>query len=151
VVVNNPPVENNQEDRNSTVRASASFFRPLEKLEIVRNGRVVGAAIPGDGKQMALNLTLPDSGNESCWYAARVVAQRQEGEPEIQGHTNPIYMVADGKPVMVRAAREALRNRWQSEVEWFKSAVMPLYSERQKQTFLEEAGRALDELERPLR
>ena len=150
VVVTNGPLVEIHLDRNSTVRASASFFRPLEKLEIVRNGRVVGA-IPGDGKQMALTLTLPDSGNESCWYAARVVAQRQEGEPEIQGHTNPIYFVVGGKPVMVRAAREALRNRWQSEVEWFKSAVMPLYSERQKQTFLEEARRALDELERPLR
>jgi hypothetical protein len=150
VVTNGPLVEINLDERNSTVRASASFFRPLEKLEIVRNGQVA-AAVPGDGNRTELSLKLPADRTESCWYAARVVAQRREGEPEIQGHTNPVYLLADGKPVMVRAAREALRNRWQSEVQWYKANVMRLYSEDHKQTFLTEAGRALEELERPLR
>ena len=61
-----------QKDRAAT--ASASFFRPLEKLEIVSNGEVI-AAVAGDGK-MKLTASARVASLESCWVAARVVARR---------------------------------------------------------------------------
>jgi hypothetical protein len=149
VVSNGPLVEISLDEGGSIARASASFFRPLEKLEIVQNGRVA-AAVAGDGKLTALSLTLPVEKNESSWLAARVVAKRGEGEPEIQAHTNPVYSIVDGKPVFVRAAREALRDRWRAEIEWYKASVMPLGSASESRQFLADAEKALEELQRGL-
>src|ERR1700693_3925851 len=49
VVLSNGPLLDMQVDKKTgTATASASFYRPLEKLEIVRNGAVI-AATPGGG------------------------------------------------------------------------------------------------------
>ena len=149
-VTNGPLVEIEVDAAGSVARASASFYRPLEQLEIVRNG-VVEASVPGDGKQARLAATLRLPGGESSWVAARAVAKKQAGEPEIQGHTNPAYALCNGKAVMLRAAREALATRWAAEVEWYRSADLAFPGERERQEFFREAGRALDELRRPLR
>src|SRR6185295_14369725 len=53
IVTNGPLVEIQVDDATSTVSASASFFRPLEKLAIVRNGYIV-AVTPGDGTRTTL-------------------------------------------------------------------------------------------------
>jgi hypothetical protein len=150
VVTNGPLVEIGLDRGSSIVHASASFFRPLETLEIIRNGEVVQTFL-SDGKRNELSVTLPVDGSESCWYAARVVAKKLEGEPTIQAHTNPVYVIVGGKPVMVKAAREALRKRWADEIDWYKSAVMRLYSDDQKEQFLKEAASALEKLQGPLR
>jgi hypothetical protein len=149
VVSNGPLIDIRLDERNSTVEASASFFRPLEKLEIVRNGHVV-ARIPGDGMRTTLALSVAQDAKESCWYAARVIAQTQEGEPEIQAHTNPVYFTVAGKPVMVRTAAESLLQRWKSEFDWYKSSVLPLYSDTHRQDFIRDAEAALNELQRRL-
>src|SRR5262249_27737025 len=96
VVSNGPLVEIRADLAAHTVSATAQFFRPLEKLEIVRNGQVV-AASPGDGKRTALAASARLPEGESCWVAARVTARREEGEPDIQAHTNPVYVLRDGK------------------------------------------------------
>lgn len=147
VVSNGPLVEVKLE--GETALATASFYRPLEKLEIVSNGQIL-ASIPGDGSRTSLTATakLPDA--ESRWIAARAVARKLEGEPDIQAHTNPLYRLQDGKPVMVRAAREAVAKRWEEQLAVYKSAPLVFPSEDRRQEFLRQAETARQELRRPL-
>lgn len=149
IVTNGPLVEISADETTSTVTASASFFRPLEKLEIVLNGQVV-TAVPGDGRQTSLIASAHVPGTESCWVAAHAVARKDTGEPDIQAHTNPIYLLRNGKPVMVRAAREAVAKRWESELAWYRSAPLTFRSEDERGEFFRQAERALGELRRPL-
>jgi hypothetical protein len=148
VVTNGPLVEISVDRRSSTATATASFFRPLERLEIVRNGQSIAKA-SGDGKRMSLTLTARLDGNESAWWAARVWAQRLQGEPEIQGHTNPVYVLKDGKPVWVRAARAALAERWRAEVDWYRKAGLIFGTDSHQTEFFADAQRALERLNGP--
>jgi hypothetical protein len=149
-VTNGPLVEIHLDKTGATASASASFYRPLQKLEIVRNG-AVAASVPGDGKQLRLTASLRLPEGESSWVAARVVAAKKEGEPEIQGHTNPAYALRNGKPVMLPGARQALAARWAAELDWYRAADLAFPSEAARQEFYRDAARALDELRRPLK
>src|SRR5439155_13400967 len=150
VVLSNGPLLEMQVDKNAgTVSASASFFRPLEKLEIVSNGAVIATA-PGDGKRTKLTASARVNSGESCWVAARVVARKNEGEPDIQAHTNPVYLLSGGKPVMVRAAREALVKQWEEQLAWYRSAALVFREEANRREFFDRADRTLAELRRPL-
>lgn len=148
IVTNGPLVEINYDRSSSTATASARFFRPLERLEIIRNGQIVASA-PGDGKATALTaaVSLPDA--ESCWAAAHVTAKKEPGEPDIQAHTNPVYITRDGKPAMVPGAREELAARWASEIAWYQAAGLVFHSDAERQEFFREAERGLAELRRP--
>jgi len=53
---NGPLLEMQVDKKTGSVTASASFFRPLEKLEIVSNGKVI-AAVPGDGSLTKLTAS----------------------------------------------------------------------------------------------
>jgi hypothetical protein len=147
VVVTNGPLVEVRVDGEA--RAEAQFWRPLEKLEIVRNGEVVASA-NGDGKVTKLEASARVEGNDSYWVAARATARREEGEPEIQGHTNPVYVLTGGKAVMVRAAREAVTKRWEAELAWYRGANLPFRREEERREFFEKAEKALAELKRPL-
>jgi hypothetical protein len=149
VVTNGPLVEITVDTRSATAIATASFFRPIEKLEIVRNGQAIATA-PGDGKRTSLTLTAPVDASNSCWVAAHVWAQRLPGEPEIQGHTNPVYVLKDGRPVLVRAARKALAERWEAEVEWYRKTQLVFGADNRTQEFFADAKRAQEQLSRPL-
>jgi hypothetical protein len=149
VVTNGPMVEISVDRRNSTATATASFFRPIEKLEIVRNGQTIATA-PGDGKRSTLTLTAKFEDNDSCWIAAHVWAQRLPGEPEIQGHTNPVYVLKEGRPVLVRAARKALAERWRAEVDWYRKAQLVFGNDTRTREFFAEARRAQEQLNKPI-
>ena len=149
VVSNGPLVEIQVDPAASTATAKAQFFRPLEKLEIVRNGAVAAAA-QGDGKSTTLTASFRLPEGESSWVAARAVARREPGEPEIQGHTNPVYVIRDGRPVMVRAAREKLAGRWEAELNHYRSAGLPFATDAQREEFFRLGEKALAELRRPL-
>jgi hypothetical protein len=77
-----------------------------------------------------------------------VVARKESGEPDIQAHTNPKYLLRNGKPVRVPGAREALAARWESEIAWYKSAALVFGSDAQRRAFFEKAELALEELRR---
>jgi hypothetical protein len=149
VVSNGPLVEISLDKAESTATATALFYRPLEKLEIVSNGRVV-AAVAGDGKSMSLQLSTRIENPESYWAAARTTARREENEPEIQAHTNPVYVVRQGKPVMLRAVRAALAKRWDAELAYYKDAGLPFAGESQRAEFFAQARQAAAELRKPL-
>ena len=127
--------------------ARAAYFRPIESIEIVRNGEIV-AQKTGDGAGQDQQLDFRLELNESSWLAARVTAQTLEGEPVVQAHTNPIYFHRDGEPVRVGPARQAIRERWRQEVAYYRSGALEFPDERSLRDFLagvEETSRALEQ------
>ena len=144
VVSNGPLVEIELDSAKTTAVARASFYRPLQRLDIVINGAVAATIAGGT----TISHRLPQG--ESFWVAAHVVARSESGEPDIQAHTNPVYVERNGKPVMVRAAREAVAIRWQKELEWYRSAQLVFPGERERKEFFEFGERALAELRKPL-
>jgi hypothetical protein len=150
VVTNGPLVDVRLDESQSTAIASASFFRPLERLEIVANGKVVALA-PGDGRRTSLEVSVGLEGSHSRWIAARAVAKKEENEPDMQGHTNPLYVLRDGKPVMVASDRKTLADRWEAEIAWYRAASLVFPGDTERLEFFKQADRALEELKRPLR
>jgi hypothetical protein len=149
VLTNGPLVEIAVDEKTGTANATASFWRPLALLEIVRNGSVV-ASINGDGRQTRLSATVSLKCEESCWAAARVKVAKDETEPSLEAHTNAAYLVREGKPVMIRAARQSIADQWEAEITRYRAAGL-VFTPEQNKEFFEQAERALTELRRPLR
>ncbi|MEZ5402911.1 MAG: CehA/McbA family metallohydrolase [Bryobacteraceae bacterium] len=145
-VTNGPIVELSHDRAAGTATARAAFFRPLEAVEIVRNGEVIAA---GPGPEIEARIECP----ESCWIAARTRARKLPGDPEslpvLQAHTNPVYVLRDGKPVHVPAARASLAAKLEAEVEFFRSAEIRFPGTPQRDEFFETAAHALAELREP--
>ena len=148
VVTNGPLVEIALDEKAGTASATASFWRPLEVLEIVRNGEVV-ASVRGDGSRTRLAATVKLDCAESCWVAARVKAREEEDEPELQAHTNAAYLLRNGKPVMVRAARQSVADQWEAEIARYRKAGL-VFTAAQSEEFFGEAQKALALLRQPL-
>jgi hypothetical protein len=144
LVSNGPLAEIEIDSAQATATARASFYRPLKRLDIIMNG-TVAATVGGDGKRNALTASARLPGNASCWTAAHVIAENQPGEPELQAHTNPTYVLRNGKPVVDPLTRAALADRWQKEIEWYRSALV-FPGERERKEFFDFAMRALREL-----
>ena len=142
VVSNGPLVEIGLDAGQSAATATASFRGPLERLEIVRNGEVI-ALVEGRGERTRLTATAALPAGESCWVAARVVARKEPGEPDIQAHTNPLYVTRDGRPVLLPAAQAALAAKWARELEWYRTAPLQFRSEEARREFFEQGERAL--------
>ena len=115
-------------------RATAIFHRPLEKLEIVCNGKVV-ASQKGDGRQTEISLPFQVPIEESSWVAARTQSPGLRPDLEIWAHTNPVYLLKDGKPVYVKADRELVRQQWEKEAEFYRNAGLVFAEESQRKEF----------------
>ncbi len=144
VVSNGPVVEMSVDEKTGRIEASAAFHRPLLSLEVVRNGEVIAKA--GGGTATRLNLTAAANCPESCWVAVRAKAAQLAGEPEIQAHGSPVYLLRDGKPVRAAGARRALAAKWEEELAYFRGAGIVFPDEANKREFLDSAERALAEL-----
>ena len=147
VVTNGPLLEFSVQDREAgaviswsgashTVSgtARAVFHRPLTRLEIVANGRVV-ASREGDGRQTELSLPFQFSIQESTWIAARVQSPGLRPDLEIWAHSNPVYALKDNQPVYVPADRELVRAQWEKEAEFYRGAGLVFAREDQRQEF----------------
>jgi len=130
------------ESETLTGEARAWFHRPIEKLEIVVNGRVV-AERAGDGSSTYLALPFQAGITESSWAAARVKAASLEGEPEIRAHTNPIYFERGGAPTYIREDREELAREWESHLAWYKDAGLVFLNEDQRRELFSKMDAAL--------
>jgi TolB protein len=79
------------------VKANAVSIAPLERLEIIVNGRVAATSKPADPLQAAFTGTvaIPHGG----WIAARAVgpASRYVSDSYAFAQTTPVYIVRDGK------------------------------------------------------
>jgi len=142
IVTNGPLVELSADGNSLT--ATASFYRPLLQLEIVRNGSVIASAA-GDGRRTRLSVSATWSAGESCWMAARVTARKLDNEPDIQAHTNPIYR-SGREPVPVPEARRRLAARWKAELDWYRSGPLEFSSEALRRDFFENGEKALSVL-----
>jgi len=147
VLTNGPMVELSVDRATGAARATASFFRPLESLEIVQNGHVVGIA-EGDSKQTRLTVDVRVDTEHSSWLAARVRARKLPEEPEIRAHTGPTYVLKDGRPVRVAAARQAVAARWERELARYRGLGLVFGTDAQRKEFFDAGERALATLRR---
>jgi dihydrodipicolinate synthase/N-acetylneuraminate lyase len=116
------------------------WHRPVDRIEIVMNGKVV-AETSGAGP-----LTFRVPLRESSWIAARAAAARMEDEPEILAHTNPVYCLRDERPVALIEAREAVRKQWATQAAYYRNPELPM-TEAQRRELL----RKVEETEARLR
>lgn len=121
--------------------ATATFHRPIEKIEIVVNGKVA-AAREGQG-QREVRLTFRIPIEESSWVAARATAVTSEGEPRIQAHTNALYLLRDNRPAAVGGAREALRSRWEQQANYYRSGELVFANQQQRGELIRKVEEAL--------
>jgi TolB protein len=123
------------------VNVEAVSIAPLEKLEIIVNGRVAATAMPTDPKKVAFagRVPVPHGG----WVAARVVGppSRYITDSYAFAQTSPVYVVRDGKrftsaedalflrdvvdAIWARVDAAAGAGRWRTpaEREKFKAAI----------------------------
>jgi hypothetical protein len=142
MVTNGPLVELSR--NGNTLTASAAFYRPLVRLEIVRNGAVIASA-PGDERRTRLSVTAKLSEADTGWVAARVAAQKSGDEPDIQAHTNPIYL-SGSNTVPVPEARRNLAARWKAELDWYRSGPLEFATDALRQQFFRDGEKALEVL-----
>ena len=131
--------------------ATAAFYRPIQKLEIVVNGEVV-ASRSGDGARTELSLPFDFTLKKSSWISARAQAESQEDEPDIRAHANPVYFLKDGKPVHIESDREAVRLRWEKEAAYFRGSSLVFAQASQREELLtrvEETSKILAEPQAP--
>ena len=176
IVTNGPLVEIKVDNKAHTATASGRFFRPLESLEIILNGKVISSR-SGDGQKTSLNLSTKLPEKESFWVAARAKAQRSKdtesdadlqvreevarktpyqlpalalkGEPVILAHTNPVYVLHEGKPAYIPEARQIVAQHWEKELEYYRTAPLVFSNEAQKREFFDLAEKALSILRNP--
>lgn len=135
VTVSNGPLVEIAKTGNE-ITATATFHQDIETFELVRNGEVIATAKTGK------SLTLKAPATEA-WYAARAALKKVDGEPQVQGHTNPLYV---GNPKPNPAIRAKLAARWQAEVAYYKSANLPFSTDAERQQFFAQAELALSAL-----
>jgi hypothetical protein len=176
IVTNGPLVDIKVDEKTHTALASGRFFRPLELLEIVLNGKVI-SSVSGDGQRTSLSLSARLPENESFWVAARVRAERNKntesdadlqvreeaarkiayqlpalafkGEPVILAHTNPVYVLHEGRPAYLPEARQIVAERWEKELEYYRTAPLVFSNDAQKREFFDLAEKALSILRNP--
>lgn len=136
------------EKKEAKVSATAVFYRPIVKVELILNGKVVSVAA-GDGQQREVALRFQTGITESSWISARAKSVSYPGEPEIWAHSNPVYLLKDGKPVYVKRDRDALRERWAAEVEYYRTGGLPFENESQREQLMRMANETLRLLEGP--
>jgi len=80
---------------------------PVDRLEIVRNGRVA-ASVPLTGDRTSADATVSVPASESGWYLVRAHSDRSQ-HPVLDfypfGTTSPVYVTLGGAPV--RSSRDA--------------------------------------------
>ncbi len=125
-------------DETYTVQgtATAVFYRPIEKVEIVVNGEVV-ATRAGDGGSTEISLPYKVRIDASSWIAARAKAVSDPEGPEMWAHANPVYLLREGKAVYVAAARKAVHDLWEKETAYYKRPSLVFQKVEQRRELLE--------------
>jgi len=89
------------------VRATAESQYPLDRMEVVVNGRVAATAkADAGGRTIAIDQAIPIA--ESGWLGVRVSGPPHPDHPgpSLFAHTSPVYLDVTGKPVSARADAE---------------------------------------------
>lgn len=93
--------------RDVTVHVRFASARPLDTIEIVRNGEVVESVDAGGGRSHEVTAVVPV--RESCWIAAR--HDGYDYAPWLPSdrplaHTNPVLLLLGNDPLTSRGAGE---------------------------------------------
>ena len=134
---------NSGKEKVLEIHARAVSQLPYDRLEIVRNGRVIGAATPS-GVRHTAEIHLEEPVRGSCWIAARAMedlgrypgvefgkVHRAEGtllsslygtrRPEnVFAHTSPVYALVDGKPIRSWEDAQYYVSYLQHAIEWLQ-------------------------------
>ncbi|MBN4059296.1 CehA/McbA family metallohydrolase [Dehalococcoides mccartyi] len=114
------------------VKASASCAMPINKLEIVFNGKVIAQATSEGGEKLLVideQLDLPGSG----WIAARAVSDHiawHVWPVHFAAHTSPVYVKAGRTDVFEAALGEYLITTMQGGIEWLDTLATRADAER---------------------
>lgn len=135
---------------SATVRgeATAVFHRPLDSLEIVANGKVV-ASRKGDGVKTELSLPFELELTESTWIAARTESPRLREDIRIWAHASPVYVLKNRQPPYVKADRDSVLAKWETEIEFYKTAGFVFEYESQRDELMDLAERTRKILQAP--
>jgi hypothetical protein len=91
-----------------TVRAEVHSAAPLERVELVRNGEVIHTAALDPGGRRA-RFDAPIQMTRSGWLSVRAIGAARTFPVENtrpQAVTNPVYVIAGGRPIRDRASAE---------------------------------------------
>jgi len=114
------------------VTATATCAMPINKLEIVFNGKVIAQATSKDGEKMLAideSIDLPGSG----WIAARAVSDHVAWHVwpvNFAAHTSAVYVKAGRTDVFGAALGEYLITTMQGGVEWLDTLATRADAER---------------------
>jgi hypothetical protein len=130
VVTNGPLVELKHQGGKATARAR--FYQPLEALEIIADGKVIASA------RAATDLTVEADAGAARWIAARARCPKQGTEPQLQAHTNPVYLRQGHAP----ESRRTVARQWQAELDYYRTAPLVFPNEAAKAEFFQRAEEA---------
>jgi TolB protein len=115
-----------------TIEATVTSAAPLERVEIVRNGRVVSTVEIRGARHTGLTFTEPAA--TSAWYSVRAIGAPRTFPVENtrpQAQTNPVYVVVAGRPIL-EPASAAYFVRWIDRLSEMAAAHPGWRSEKEK-------------------
>ncbi len=90
------------------ITAEVTSIAPLDRVEVVRNGEVIHNATLSPDRRRA-SIDLPVTVETSGWYSVRAIGPDRTFPVENtrpQAVTNPVYVIAGGRPIRDRASAE---------------------------------------------
>lgn len=100
------------------IRAVVRSRRPIERAEIIANGKVI-AAYPVSGRR-SIEFDRSIRVTESMWLALR--AFEDSDRTLVFGHTSPVYLIVNEKPVHVRHSARYLLEKVDRLIEYTQEA-----------------------------
>jgi len=89
-----------KEPKMVKIEASAVGRIPLQKLQLIQNGRVIKTQLPGDKEPGRIKMTHEVRLEEPAWFAVRAESEtKNEFEKTIFAHSSPIYVTHKGRNV----------------------------------------------------
>jgi hypothetical protein len=126
-----------------TVEAELSSPRELQRLEVVKNGKVVAAAGPG-GKRLEIRTKLRLQ--ESCWLAARGAGAHIEAmDREAVAHTGAVPVLVGGKRIWSAETADEMVKELRQQKEFYREKGR-YEQEEHRRRMLEIFDRAVEEL-----
>jgi len=104
-----------------------SEVAPVTTLQLVVNGRVLHERKIPEAEQLGrwIEWETPIELDRSSWVAVRAFGVSKLGTPDAESHTNPIYVVLDGKAPYEREAVDTLVQRIDGQIAAHKKRAFP--------------------------
>ncbi|MDD5599559.1 MAG: CehA/McbA family metallohydrolase, partial [Victivallaceae bacterium] len=129
-------------NRTISLQLDAYSVSGLEKIEILKNGRVISTLMAKGAREFHKSLTFEI--DSTCWLAARCVGRSGRFLGRL-AHTSPIYVECDKLPIKANAADAQYFIDW---LERYKKCVKDFCKKRHKK--VDEAGKLLDDIDKAI-